>query len=147
MDKNLLKDHLLQMQKNVILELEEVISSKHSMVDLDEGDTMDPEDYSHQYESGEMEQLISTQLNKAKRNFDLLNSIDFGPKKTIQPGALVETSKFNFIIGQATVPFDIDGKHIVGVSVDSPIYPIMVNKKEGDQFSYCGIDYKIIKIN
>lgn len=146
MNKENVKNKLFELQEILVKELEEKVSTTHSMVDIDEGDTMDPEDFSHQYESGEMEQLMKVQLNKEKGNWEKLKTIDFGPKTSVSCGALVKTNKFNFFIGLPTVPFDVDNTHIVGISNESPIYAIMVNKKEGDEFSFRGNDYKIEKI-
>lgn len=147
MNKEHMKEVLFAMQENIIRELQEKVEMTHSIVDIDEDDTHDPEDYSHQYESGEMEQLMRVQLNKAKRNLDLLKSIDFSEKTFIEPGAYVETNKFNFLVGFTTVPFDVEGKHIVGISTESPIYPIMLGKKVGDTFSYSGVNYEVKSIN
>lgn len=147
MNKLHIKEKLFEQQENIIRELAEKVEMTHSMVDVDEDDTHDPDDYSHQYESGEMEQLIKVQLNKAKGNMERLKTIDFGEKDTVTPGALVQTPRFNFFIGFATVPFDVDGKHIVGISTESPIYSIMNGRKEGDKFSFSGINYEISKIN
>ena len=147
MNKEHMKEVLFAMQENIVRELQEKVEMTHSIVDIDEDDTHDPEDYSHQYESGEMEQLMRVQLNKAKRNLDLLKSIDFSEKTSIEPGAYVETNKFNFLIGFTTVPFDVEDKHIVGISTESPIYPIMLGKKVGDAFSFSGVNYEIKSIN
>jgi hypothetical protein len=89
---------------------------------------------------------MKVQLNKEKGNLDKLKTIDFSAKEDVSCGALVKTDNFNFFIGLATVPFDVDGDHIVGISQESPIYAIMANKKEGAQFSFRGNDYKIEKI-
>jgi hypothetical protein len=147
MNKEHIKEMLFTMQENIIREFKEKVEVTHGVVDIDEDDTHDPDDYSHQYESAELEQLMKVQLNKSKRCLDLLKSIDFSPKTSVESGAYVETNKFNFFIGFATVPFDVDGKHIVGISMDSPICPIMLGKKEGDKFSFSGVDYVIEKIN
>jgi hypothetical protein len=147
MNKESIKTTIFQTQESIISELSEKIETSHSMVDVDEGDTLDPEDYSHQYESGEIENLMKVQLAKAKQNLTQLKSIDFSKKDTVTPGAIVQTPRFNFFIGLATVPFDADGLHIVGISIDSPIYSVMNGKKEGDKFSFSGIDYEITKIN
>ena len=147
MNKEHIKEMLFTMQENIIREFKEKVEVTHGVVDIDEDDTHDPDDYSHQYESAELEQLMKVQLNKSKRCLDLLKSIDFSPKTSVESGAYVETNKFNFFIGFATVPFDVDGKHIVGISMDSPICPIMLGKKEGDKFSFSGVDYVIENIN
>lgn len=146
MNKENIKNKLFETQELLVKELQEKVSTSHSMVDIDEDDTLDPEDFSHQFESGEMEQLFKVQLNKEKGNLEKLKSIDFSPKSTVTCGALVQTNQFNFFVGLATVPFDADGNHIVGISNESPIYAIMANKKEGDEFSFRGNDYKIDKI-
>ena len=141
-----MKAKLFTMQENAINELQEKIEVTHTMVDIDEDDTLDPDDYSHQYETGEIEQLMKVQLNKSKRNLDRLKSLDFEKRNTIGPGAYIETDQFNFFIGLATVPFDVDGKHVIGISLGSPIYTMMVDKKEGDTFSFCGVNYEIKSI-
>jgi len=146
MNKEEIKTKLFELQNNLINELQEKVETSHSMVDIDEGDTVDPEDFSHQYESGEMEQLMKVQLNKEKGNLDKLRTIDFGLKKEVACGALVKTNQFNFFIGLPTIPFDVNGERIVGISNESPIYAIMANKKEGDNFSFRGNNYRIEKI-
>ena len=99
MNKEHIKELLFTMQENIIHEFEEKVETTHGMVDIDEDDTLDPEDFSHQYESGEMEQLMKVHLNKAKRCLDVLKSMDFSEKTLVEPGAYVETNKFNFLVG------------------------------------------------
>lgn len=146
MNKKEIYEHLIVAQKNIIAELESQISIKHTMVDIDEDDTIDPEDYSHQYESQEIEQMIKAQRNRSKADLTVLESLDISPKNTVSKGALVETDKVVFFIGFAAIPFDWSGRHIVGISLNSPIFSIMANKVENNSFSYGGQSYKIEKI-
>ena len=146
MKKQAIKTKLFEVQENIIHELEEKMNLSHSIVDLDENSTLDPEDYSHQYESGEMESLFKVQLTNAKMDFNRLKNMDFSPKDRVCDGALVQTNKFNFIVGFSTVPFDVQDDHIIGISHGSPIFGIMENKKKGDKFSFHGINYIIENI-
>ncbi len=143
MDKKKFKEHLLAMQQEVISQLEERIKSIHGLVDIDEEDIKDPDDFSRQTESAELEHLIKSQLFKAKREYQRLVDTDFSKKEVVEPGALVNTGKFNFFIGIATTPFEYGDIHMVGVSSDAPIYPNMKDKKKGDTFSFGGHDYTI----
>jgi hypothetical protein len=136
MNKEALKKALFSQQEMIIADLAEKIETTHSMVDIDESDTIDPEDYSHQHESGEIEQLMLTQLQKAKIDLEALKNIDFSAKSAVEPGAVVSTEKFNFFVGFPSIPIDVDGMHIVGVSKASPIFPFMTGKKEGDSFKF-----------
>jgi hypothetical protein len=146
MNKNSIKEKMIALQENIIGELKGQVDTIHTSVDIDEESTHDPEDYSHQFESQELEQLIKVQLNKTKRSLDFLKSIDFGPKNTATLGAIVKTNKTIFFIGFATMPFESEDGQIVGISLSSPIYPIMASKKTGDNFKFSGIEYTIENI-
>ena len=147
MNKAKLKERLLQMQELMLTEFKEKIQMTHSMVDIDEDDTHDPEDLSHQYESGELEELFKLQLHRAHRQLEELKHLDFDPKSCAEPGAIVHTDKRNFILGFSTVPFDLDGEEYVGVSRSAPIYTSLQGKKVGQSFTFCGTDYLINSIN
>lgn len=146
MNKKGLIETLLVQQEALKKELQENIRTIHTMVDIDEEMTQDPEDYSHQYESSEMEQLIKVQLNKVTTGIDRLHQLKSIKNSTVCPGVVVETSLFNFFIGFAAMPFEFEGKQYFGVSTDSPIYTVMTGKKVGDSFSYAGNDYHIKNI-
>lgn len=146
MDKQSIKNFLLQQQSQLIAELKEQRQTLHTMVDIDESDTIDPEDFSHQYESQEMEQMLKVQLNRAERGLELLASLDISPKNKIETGAVIQTDNLNFFIGYPTIPFEIRSIRFVGISTGSPIYTLMNGKKEGDTFQYAGTTYNINQI-
>lgn len=146
MDKQRIKDQLLNQQLRLIEELKEQTVTVHSMVDIDESSTNDPEDYSHQFESGEIEQLLKIQKNRAQRGYEVISNLDISPKSRVETGAFIETDMLTFIIGYATLPFELDEKRFVGISVNSPIYAMMTGKKTGDTFNYAGNYYRITNI-
>lgn len=147
MNKQLLHQHLIKSQEEIIQDLREKIASSNGMVDIDETDTIDPEDLSHQTESGEMKQLFEKKLFRAEVELSQLKNLNVDQKSLVEAGAFVATEKFHFFVGHATMPFDFEGKHIIGISVDSPIFPTMKGKGNGDSFSHAGNDYKILEIN
>lgn len=142
-DKQDLKQKLISLQKGVIERIEDKISTDHSMVDVDESDTIDPEDLSHQAESSETKQLFTRQLLKAEEDLRILEKIDFSIKHKAMPGSLVQTDKFNFIVASATTPFDYNGLHITGISIESPIYKQMKDLSAGESFTLSGHEYQI----
>lgn len=146
MNKEGLIATLREQQISLVHEFQEKISTLHSLVDVDELDTLDPEDFSHQFESGEMEQLMRVHLKNAKHQLDALDSIDFSLKSTVREGACVVTDHFTCIIAFASPPFKYDGKIIIGISKDSPIYAAMMGLKEGDQFNCGGNSHRILQI-
>lgn len=147
MIKSIIKQKLIEIQEQIINDLKERIKAHYELVDLDDNDTLDPEDFSHQNESSDMEQLLQKQLEKAKLELAKINSIDFSKKTKIESGSVVTTNQFSFIIGISTLPFQLDEKNFIGISTEAPIYSAMVGKKENETFTYSNNSYHIVAIN
>lgn len=146
MQKEELKNKVVSIiEKNINL-LREKAELTHSMVDIDELDVIDEEDFSHQFESNEIEGLIKNQINKEEESLRLLKSIDFGSKSECIPGAVINTADFNFIVGVPTIPFEYEGSQYVGISVNSPIYEVLRNAQIGEEFNFRGNNYTIESI-
>lgn len=146
MNKQALHAFLIESQKGIIRDLEDKIATESTMADIDENDTIDPEDLSHQAESATLKQLFTQKLAKAKADLANLEHVDFSPKTSALPGAVVSTEKFHFVLGYAAIPFEFENKTMVGVSVDSPIFPEIKGKQIGDVFAYSDNTYTIVEI-
>lgn len=147
MNKEKIKETLFSINNQIISDLKERITSNKEQVALDHNDTIDPEDYSHQNESSEMDELLLIQLEKALAEKSKLETIDFQLKNKIEVGAVVTTDQFAFVIGVATTPFHVEEKQYVGISTDAPIYSMMKDKVEGESFHYGNNHYQIVSIN
>lgn len=146
MNKTKIIKSLFATQDQVIIGLRERVKNNKVLVDLDETDTNDMGDYSHQDEVAEMNGLMDLQLEKAEAEKLKLRSIDFSHKTKIGVGAVVKTDHYTFVIGIATLSFKVDGIQCVGISLDAPIYGMMKDKKVGESFSFGGNSYKIKSI-
>ena len=133
-------------QETIISELIAEMKSLNVLADIDEDDVIDPEDLSHKTEASEIEVLLSKQLLRAKKDLSFLTSNIDIVSSVIEPGALVYTDKYIFFIGVATMPLDVDGKTLLGISAKAPIYMLMKGKKAGELISYSGINYNIAKV-
>jgi hypothetical protein len=134
---------MLAMYETIIYDLSEELRAKKTLTDLDEGNTLDPEDFSNQTESREMTLLLEKQIEKTRFDLDRLQHIDFSEKSEAGIGALVTTDMFNFVLGVATTPFLFGNVQIVGVSPEAPIFRYLVGKKQGESFTYSGNMYNI----
>lgn len=146
MKKSDLLQEIIQRQKISIHEIEEKLATLHSMVDLDEGDVIDPEDRSHQNESSDLESITAEHLLKAKVDLFVLEKIENKTSDTVEPGAFVRTNRGSFFIGFASIPIEFENERITLISVVSPIYEHMKNLKVGDNFSFRDISYSILEI-
>lgn len=142
-DKLELKKVMLNMYETIIHDLKEELKVKDSLANLDEDNTLDPEDFSNQTESREMKLLLQKQLEKTKFDYEKVKNMDFSEKSEAGIGALVTTDMFNFILGVATTPFLFGNLQVVGVSTEAPIYRNLHGKKIGDSFQFSGNQYNI----
>jgi hypothetical protein len=146
MNKEALFQALKEQKIRLILELKDNVRSAHSMVDLDEIDTIDPEDLSHQNEGIELQRLFEEQLNRAEEDLLRLKHLDTTHKVEVLPGAVVFTENFNFIVGIPALPFQFDNTEFVGISTESAIYGQMKGKHVGEQFKHAEKNYTINQI-
>jgi hypothetical protein len=92
---------------------------------------------------------LTKALDFANREMDILNYLEFNvADKHEQPelGAVVITNLNTFFISVSTEQFELDGQTFIGLSVHSPLFQVMREKKKGDTFNYNKITYKIIDI-
>jgi len=147
MDKAKTKSEIEKIQQGVIDDL--IISRNQLKVaaDIDENETKDPEDLSRQNELGLMATRLKFMLQKAKDDLEYLMNIPLETGDSVTEGSLVITDGYVFYVGIAVHPFDIEGKHVVSISTDAPIYVVMRDKKAGDSFNLAGKTYQVEGVN
>lgn len=67
-------------------------------------------------------------------------------RNDIGPGALVETTGYFFLVGAVLPPLEINGKRIIGIATDAPVYTGLEGKKKGDEIHLGDHDYLILSI-
>jgi len=145
-DKLQLQKTMLTMYETIIHDLKEELRVKESLANIDEDNTLDPEDFSNQTVSNEMKVLLQKQLEKSKLDYEKVKNMDFSDKSEAVVGALVTTDMFNFILGVATTPFLFGNMQVVGVSTEAPIFSSLLGCKAGDSFQFSGNQYNINKV-
>ncbi|NND94180.1 MAG: hypothetical protein HKN45_04895 [Flavobacteriales bacterium] len=146
MDKKKLKEHLIDVHQHIIEDLGKEIGSYSQGADLDEEDTLDPEDYSHQTEAGNIAMNLKQQLKQAESELRFLESLDDSAKDEVGPGALVQLDDRYLYISIATLPFEHEGAQIISISTEAPIYPLIKFKHKGDHIKLGKTNHEIIEI-
>ncbi len=108
-------------------------------------------DYSAQSTGNQLkEQALRDRADAEKHENTIatLNRFDTDVKtETIQLMSLVETNHGTFLVSLATRPVELDGKQYMFLATVAPIYAEMMGKKEGDTFSFRGINYEILRVS
>lgn len=128
-----LKEGLLRELDTIISDLHEEMDSLHKGVDLDEEDTMDPEDFSHQTEAGDLERSHEQRLNMTVQKRERLEKLPTHDQTEVGVGAVVETEGHIFFISVAARPYDVNGHIITPLSLKAPLYQELHDSKVGDK--------------
>lgn len=141
--KTELINSIINHQQSKIEELEAFREKLEGVTDLDENSSRDIDDFSHQSESMEVVLHTNQQIESARDSLNILRVYANSELTNVMPGAIIETDKRWFLIGVSISSYELEGKEIIGISTETPIYSVMVNKSAGDSFSFADQEYVI----
>lgn len=143
------KDILDKIQQNLernLSELTQALNDYESASNIDESDTLDPEDLSQQTEFKEMQMRMKFHLEQAKAQLTRLQELSNKKVNSVEAGAIVETDNNLFFIGVSCPAIPMDGKEILGISMETPIYASIRGKAKGDSFKMGKDEHSITAI-
>lgn len=89
---------------------------------------------------------LSQQLEQQERLLTLLKSVSTSSMTSVQSGALVKTNKGVFYLSVALGAINSNGNMIMTIGMSATISQLMLNKTEGEEFSFNGNKYHIEEI-
>lgn len=146
LNKEKIKSKMLDILHEKLNDLQSQIETLETSSDIDEDDTIDPEDLSHQTDAQNQINTFNQQVHITENQISFLKSIDFYAFKEPELGAIVQTDKLNFILSIPTLTFEFEGKKYIGVSQESPFYTEVIHKKIGDKMKLGEKTFKITGI-
>lgn len=147
MTKKEIINAIIEEQNKVVLDLEKSIEMYKSTSDIDEDDTLDPEDYSHQNEAQEMQFRHEERLKGEKDKLSYLESHKYrDATEKVETGSLVETEAQYIFIGFSMHPFGVNGKDMLCISEKAPITKAILGKEKGDSINIGDKSYTILNI-
>jgi len=138
-----IKDSL---EKNMA-ELTQALNDYESASNFDEGDTLDPEDFSQQAEFKEMQMRMQIQLDQVNAQLERLEDLSGKKVSIIEAGAIVETQQNMIFIGVSFPTIALDGKELLGITTETPIYASLKGKAKGDSIKLGKEEYIIQAIH
>lgn len=147
MNKNEIIKSIINEQNVVISTIENSVSRYKNASDIDENDSIDPEDFSHQDEAKEMQLRYEQILVQAKNNLDFLETYKDKETTKIELGSLIETDDLYIFIGISLQQFMLNGKNVIAISEEAPIYNSIKEKNIGEKITIGTIENSILSIS
>ena len=147
MEKQTVKERIMAVQTSLMEDLMAQVPARMEAADMDEADTMDPEDFSQSDAQSNFARELNLQVGETQRALEFLHNIPTSEQHdAITVGSLVTTNKYTFYIGIGAEPFEMEGRTIVGLSPKAPLFGVMRGKKKGDTFGYGSANYEILDV-
>ena len=122
MDKAFILSSIIDEYQKVIDNLKASVERYKHESDIDEDNTLDPEDYARQTEAKDMQLRFEKMLNEAKQNLKFLEDSKSETKEIAEAGALLETDKNYLFIGVSVPAFKLEDKDVISFSENAPVY-------------------------
>ncbi len=147
MEKEKILQLIARQLENNVMELSKSLEDYKNASNLDEGDTMDPEDYSQQAEQKEMQYQMQYQLDNAQSGLNRLQEFSGKTFSVAKTGALVETDKNWILLGLSIPSLHVGEKELLGISPESPAFAVINGKSKGESFTLGKNNFTIINVH
>lgn len=147
MDKAIILSKIIDEYQKVISNLKSSVDRYKHESDMDEDNTLDPDDYARQTEAKDMQLRFQKMLNEAKKNLKFLEDSKTEKKESVESGTLIETNKNFLFIGISVPVFKYEDKDVISFSEEAPIFKNIKGKKVGESVEIGKNKFEIKKIS
>ena len=142
-DKQLVKDALMAQATAELGSSRAASAAEHASGELDQDSSFSVDDLSQSDEGEELSALLDDVEKSRADSASQLDGLDFGPKDTVVPGAIIAFGGDHYVVGVVAAAFDCDGVTYQGISADAPIYTSIEGLRAGDTFTFNGHEHRI----
>jgi hypothetical protein len=121
----------------------QAVAGERSAAELDPESSYSNDDLSQSDEAGELAGLLQSAEERREGALGRIDDLDFAPKTTVVPGAIVAFGGDHYIVGLVAEAFECDGVTYEGISSHSPIYASIKGLRAGDTFTFHGQEHRI----
>lgn len=144
--KNALRDKMLTLEAAELKIAQEHYDRFLAEAKLDGREQHDNSDLAEARENADLAAAFDHPVKDHHSKIDVLETMDFSVKDTVQPGAVVAFGNRHVVVSVSTAEFDVGGVSYMGISPQSPIYLAMIGLSAGDSFSFNGRDVTIAEV-
>lgn len=141
--KEQVKATLLERLRRDLAASQANLRTLHDAAEVDPDSSSSVDDLSQSDSSGDLTGIFEKSTAAQESEVARVEALDFGPKDTITPGAIVGFDGSRFVVGVVADEFDCDGTTYEGISADAPIFDAIYGLRVGDQFSFRGREHTI----
>jgi transcription elongation GreA/GreB family factor len=138
MDKQRVKQTMLELERQKFNASREAYLGFVSSAQLDRSEPIENDEQAQAEFAADLSEAFDQPVHAHADKIAKLQTIDFGPKETVEEGAIVKLMDRTFVIAVATDRFVCDGTELMGVSVEAPLFRALEGKSAGESCTFNG---------
>lgn len=119
------------------------VHAERAAGELDRDSTISVDDQGQADDAGAMHAIFEGVTDRQREDLERLERLDFQPKQTVVPGAIVGFGGSRYVVGAVADEFSCGGTSYEGIADDSPVYAVMHGLALGDSFEFRGHTHTI----
>lgn len=147
MDKQRVKQTMLELEREKFDASRDAYLGFVASARLDRSEPIENDEQAQAEFAADLSEAFDQPVHAHANKIEKLRKIDFGPKDTVEEGAIVTLMDRTFVIAIATDRFVCDGTEMMGVSAEAPLFRAIEGKSAGDSCAFNGRPFVIDFIN
>ena len=143
MDKERVKQTMLELEQQQFEASKEAYLDYVSSARLDRTEPIEDDELAQAFFASDLSEAFDEPVHAHADKIAKLQRIDFGPKSSVEEGAIVKVAGRQFVVAVATGRFTCDGNELIGISTASPLYAAIEGKTAGDTCTFNGREIRI----
>jgi len=132
MDKQRVKQTMLELEQEQFEASQDAYLDYVQSARLDRSEPIEDDELAQAVFARDLAEGLDEPVHAHAAKIEKLKNIDFGPKRSVEEGAIVTFAGRGFVVAVATDRFTCDGKELMGISSGAPLYAAIEGAKAGD---------------
>jgi hypothetical protein len=138
MDKQIIRETMLSLESSALVSAREKYLDYVGDARLDRSEPIENDEQAQAEIASDLSEALDDTVHDHAEKIEKLQKIDFGPKSSVQEGALIKLSGRYFIVAVSTARFSCEGQEIMGISTMSPIFTEIEGMRAGETLDFNG---------
>ena len=143
MDKERVKKTMLELEQKQFEASRDAYLGYVSSARLDRSEPIENDELAQAAFARDLSEAFDEPVHAHADKIAKLQGIDFGPKRSVEEGAIVKLAGRQFVVAVATDRFTCEGNELIGISTAAPLYVAIEGKQAGDTCTFNGREIRI----
>ena len=143
MDKERVKQTMLELEQQQFEASRDAYLDYVSSARLDRSEPIENDELAQAAFARDLSEAFDEPVHAHADKIARLRRIDFGPKRSVEEGAIVKVAGRQFVVAVATDRFSCDGNELMGISAAAPLYAAIEGKQAGDTCTFNGREIRV----